>query len=120
MLQGVHRHGLLIRQPGDLRVRVVARGGHDPRPDPRQRPGVTGPLESEPSSVVDHQTGFAAEADVARDAHHARAYAATQSMWIADEGVQVLGGHGFIREHPVEMWYRNARSISVLEGTLAL
>ena len=22
-----------------------------------------------------------------------------------------LGGHGFIREHPVEMWYRNARTL---------
>jgi alkylation response protein AidB-like acyl-CoA dehydrogenase len=55
-----------------------------------------------------------------RAAHHAHAYAAEQAMWIADEGVQVLGGHGFIREHPVEMWYRNARTLSVLEGTLGL
>jgi alkylation response protein AidB-like acyl-CoA dehydrogenase len=55
-----------------------------------------------------------------RAAHHAHAYAAEQAMWIADEGVQVLGGHGFIREHPVELWYRNARTLSVLEGTLAL
>jgi alkylation response protein AidB-like acyl-CoA dehydrogenase len=55
-----------------------------------------------------------------RAAHHAHAYAGEQAMWIADEGVQVLGGHGFIREHPVELWYRNARTLSVLEGTLAL
>ena len=41
-------------------------------------------------------------------------------MWIADEGIQVLGGHGFIREHPVEMWYRNARTLTVLEGTIGL
>ena len=41
-------------------------------------------------------------------------------MWIADEGVQVLGGHGFIREHPVEMWYRNARALGVLEGTIGI
>jgi alkylation response protein AidB-like acyl-CoA dehydrogenase len=55
-----------------------------------------------------------------RAAHHARAYAAQQAMWIADQGVQVLGGHGFIREHPVEMWYRNARTLGVLEGTLSV
>lgn len=55
-----------------------------------------------------------------RACHHAHAYAADKSVWIADEGLQVLGGHGFIREHPVEMWYRNARTLSVLEGTLAL
>jgi alkylation response protein AidB-like acyl-CoA dehydrogenase len=58
--------------------------------------------------------------DATRDAHLARAYAAERSMWIADQGVQVLGGHGFIREHPVEMWYRNARTLGVLEGTVAL
>ena len=55
--------------------------------------------------------------DATRSAHLARAYAAEQSMWIADKGVQVLGGHGFIREHPVELWYRNARTLGVLEGS---
>jgi len=58
--------------------------------------------------------------DATRSAHQARAYAAEKCMWIADQGVQVLGGHGFIREHPVEMWYRNARTLGVLEGTVAL
>jgi alkylation response protein AidB-like acyl-CoA dehydrogenase len=58
--------------------------------------------------------------DATRAAHFARAYAAQQCMKIADNGVQVLGGHGFIREHPVEMWYRNARTLGVLEGTAAV
>ncbi|MCG8589675.1 MAG: acyl-CoA dehydrogenase family protein [Proteobacteria bacterium] len=58
--------------------------------------------------------------DATRAVHFAHAYAAEKSMWIADNGVQVLGGHGFIREHPVEMWYRNARVLSVLEGTATL
>jgi len=58
--------------------------------------------------------------ETTRSAHFARAYAAEKSMWIADNGIQILGGHGFIREHPVEMWFRNARSLGVLEGTLAL
>ena len=58
--------------------------------------------------------------DATQAAHHAHAYAAEQCMWISDEGLQVLGGHGFIREHPVEMWYRNARTLGVLEGTIAL
>jgi alkylation response protein AidB-like acyl-CoA dehydrogenase len=53
-------------------------------------------------------------------AHQARAYAAEQCMWISDQGVQVLGGHGFIREHPVEMWYRGARTLGVLEGIVSL
>jgi alkylation response protein AidB-like acyl-CoA dehydrogenase len=58
--------------------------------------------------------------DATRSAHQARAYASEWSTWIADQGVQVLGGHGFIREHPVEMWYRHARTLGVLEGTVAL
>jgi alkylation response protein AidB-like acyl-CoA dehydrogenase len=58
--------------------------------------------------------------DATRSAHFARNYAAEQSMWIADQGVQVLGGHGFIREHLIELWFRSARTISVLEGTLGI
>jgi alkylation response protein AidB-like acyl-CoA dehydrogenase len=58
--------------------------------------------------------------DATKAAHIAHDYVAQQSMWISDEGIQVLGGHGFIREHPVEMWYRNARTLGVLEGTVAL
>ncbi|UCE86840.1 MAG: acyl-CoA dehydrogenase family protein [Deltaproteobacteria bacterium] len=55
-------------------------------------------------------------ADATAAAHQARAYAARRAMKIADDGVQVLGGHGYIREHPVELWYRNARMLGVLEG----
>ena len=40
--------------------------------------------------------------DATREAQLARIYCARQAMKIADDGVQVLGGHGFIREHPVE------------------
>lgn len=58
--------------------------------------------------------------DATREAAQASAYAAEQAMKIADNGLQVLGGHGFIREHPVELWYRAARTLSVLEGTAAV
>jgi alkylation response protein AidB-like acyl-CoA dehydrogenase len=58
--------------------------------------------------------------DATRSAVFAASYAAEQAMKIADNGLQVLGGHGFIREHPVEMWYRNARTLSVLEGVAAV
>jgi alkylation response protein AidB-like acyl-CoA dehydrogenase len=58
--------------------------------------------------------------DATKSAQLARDYAAEGCMKIADDGVQVLGGHGYIREHPVEMWYRNARTLGVLEGTATL
>jgi len=58
--------------------------------------------------------------DATKAAWQARSYAAEKSMWIADNGVQVLGGHGFIREHPVEMWFRNARMLGVVDGLVTL
>ncbi|MGU7774775.1 acyl-CoA dehydrogenase family protein [Burkholderia sp. MR1-5-21] len=54
--------------------------------------------------------------EATRAAQLAYTYAARQSMLIADEGLQIFGGHGFVREHPIEMWYRNARAVSMLEG----
>ncbi|HZE51473.1 MAG TPA: acyl-CoA dehydrogenase family protein [Jatrophihabitantaceae bacterium] len=30
--------------------------------------------------------------------------------------MQLLGGHGYVKEHPVERWYRDLRSVAVLEG----
>jgi alkylation response protein AidB-like acyl-CoA dehydrogenase len=30
--------------------------------------------------------------------------------------VQVLGGHGYIREHPVERWLRDARGFAAILG----
>lgn len=62
------------------------------------------------ASLLEHRE------DATRAAWQARSYAAEKSMWIADHGVQVLGGHGFIREHPVELWFRHARTLGVAEG----
>jgi alkylation response protein AidB-like acyl-CoA dehydrogenase len=42
--------------------------------------------------------------------------AADMTMMVTDRAVQILGGHGYIREHPVEMWMRNGRGISMLTG----
>ena len=34
-------------------------------------------------------------------------------MWIGSNGVQLLGGHGYVKEHPVERWYRDLRAVGV-------
>jgi len=46
-------------------------------------------------------------------------YVNKNAIQIADNGVQVFGGHGYIRELPLEMWLRNARTLTVMEGTVA-
>ena len=56
--------------------------------------------------------------DFTRSAFLAYRNAIKYGMKIGTDGVQLLGGHGFIREHPVEMWYRNLRALATLEGML--
>ena len=51
-----------------------------------------------------------------REACLAKNYAATMALKVTDNAVQILGGHGYIRDHPVEMWLRNARGFATFEG----
>ncbi|MGH3645854.1 MAG: acyl-CoA dehydrogenase family protein [Micromonosporaceae bacterium] len=54
----------------------------------------------------------------ARETALARRLCTERGMQIGNDGVQLLGGHGFVKEHPVERWYRDLRSIGVMEGGL--
>jgi alkylation response protein AidB-like acyl-CoA dehydrogenase len=51
-----------------------------------------------------------------REVALARRLCAERGMQIGNDGVQLLGGHGFVKEHPVERWYRDLRAIGVMEG----
>lgn len=42
--------------------------------------------------------------------------ASDMAMMVTDRAVQILGGHGYIREYPVELWMRNGRGISTFPG----
>jgi alkylation response protein AidB-like acyl-CoA dehydrogenase len=48
----------------------------------------------------------------------ARQLCAEKGMRIGLDGVQLLGGHGFVKEHPVERWYRDLRAVGVMEGAV--
>ncbi|MFZ5879281.1 MAG: acyl-CoA dehydrogenase family protein [Chloroflexota bacterium] len=54
--------------------------------------------------------------DAAASAYLAATGAADMAMMVTDRGVQVLGGHGYIREHPVELYMRNGRGFAMLTG----
>ncbi len=62
----------------------------------------------------------AAQAERGEDFHEAaylaKVFCDKHAMKIGTDGVQLLGGHGFCREHPVELWYRNLRAVATLEG----
>ena len=55
-------------------------------------------------------------AEASKHAYLAHIGASDMSMMVTDRAVQVLGGHGYIREHPVELWMRNGRGIAMLNG----
>ena len=52
----------------------------------------------------------------AREVGLARRICAEKGMQIGLDGVQLLGGHGFVKEHPVERWYRDLRATGLMEG----
>jgi alkylation response protein AidB-like acyl-CoA dehydrogenase len=54
--------------------------------------------------------------DALKQAYLAFTGSADMAMMVTDRGVQILGGHGYIREHPVEMWMRNGRGFAMLIG----
>jgi acyl-CoA dehydrogenase len=54
--------------------------------------------------------------DAVKQAYLAATGAADMVMMVTDRGVQILGGHGYIREHPVEMFMRNGRGFAMLTG----
>lgn len=56
--------------------------------------------------------------DFAREVALARNLCAAKGMRIGLDGVQLLGGHGFVKEHPVERWYRDLRAIGLAEGAV--
>lgn len=54
--------------------------------------------------------------DITREAAILKQYVARMSLFATDTGVQVLGGHGYIRENPVERWLRDARGFAAFDG----
>ena len=52
----------------------------------------------------------------ARETALARRLCADYGMRIGSNGVQLLGGHGYVKEHPVERWYRDLRAVGLMEG----
>jgi alkylation response protein AidB-like acyl-CoA dehydrogenase len=64
------------------------------------------------ASRVDQGLSFARQVSIARR------LCAERGMAIGSDGVQLLGGHGYVKEHPVERWYRDLRAAGLMEGAL--
>lgn len=55
-----------------------------------------------------------------REAYLARLLCSEKAMKVGTDAVQLLGGHGFTQEHPVERWYRDLRGVAIMAGGLQL
>jgi alkylation response protein AidB-like acyl-CoA dehydrogenase len=51
-----------------------------------------------------------------KETYLAKLYTDEMVLKVTDEAVLVMGGHGFIRENPVERWLRNGRGFAAFEG----
>src|SRR6185503_5825683 len=75
-------------------------------------------IELEGMRLVTYRAAARAEQGLsyARETALARRLCSDKGMLIGSSGVQLLGGHGYVKEHPVERWYRDLRAIGLMEG----
>ena len=54
---------------------------------------------------------------VTRESAMAKLFASEAAVRIANEAVQIHGGYGFIKDYPVEKFYRDVKLCTIGEGT---
>ena len=54
---------------------------------------------------------------VTRESAMAKLFSSEAAVRIADEAVQIYGGYGFIKDYPVEKFYRDVKLCTIGEGT---
>jgi alkylation response protein AidB-like acyl-CoA dehydrogenase len=59
----------------------------------------------------------AGDADMGKYSAMAKLIASDTAMWVTTEGVQVLGGYGYVNEYPLERMMRDAKITQIYEGT---
>ena len=52
-----------------------------------------------------------------QEAAKAKLFATDVAMKVTTDAVQVLGGYGYVTDHPVERWFREAKVLQIVEGT---
>jgi alkylation response protein AidB-like acyl-CoA dehydrogenase len=75
--------------------------------------------EIEASRLLTWQAAWKLDAgkdDAFTDAYLAATGSTDMVMMVTDRAVQILGGHGYIRDHPVEMWMREGRGFAMFTG----
>jgi alkylation response protein AidB-like acyl-CoA dehydrogenase len=55
--------------------------------------------------------------NVNKESAMAKLYASEVAVEVANEGVQIFGGYGYIKDFPAEKYYRDAKLCTIGEGT---
>jgi butyryl-CoA dehydrogenase len=55
--------------------------------------------------------------DYAKEGAMAKLFPTDMAMAVTVDAVQVMGGHGYMREYPVEKMMRDAKILQIYEGT---
>jgi acyl-CoA dehydrogenase len=53
----------------------------------------------------------------AAEGSQSKLFAGETAVRVTDDAIQIMGGAGYIREHPVERWHRDAKIFTIFEGT---
>ncbi|MEF8906597.1 MAG: acyl-CoA dehydrogenase family protein, partial [Haloarculaceae archaeon] len=53
----------------------------------------------------------------AKEAAQAKLYASEVSREVANEGIQIHGGYGYVKDFPMERFFRDAKLNEIYEGT---
>ena len=77
-------------------------------------------MKIEASRMLVYRALAACDADDPRTTYHAsvaKCFAGDAAMAVTTDAVQILGGLGYVRDCPVERWYRDAKIFDIFEGT---
>jgi alkylation response protein AidB-like acyl-CoA dehydrogenase len=66
-----------------------------------------------------HMTAAAKDhgVDIGLHASKCKLFASETAMWVTTQAIQVLGGYGYVKEYPVERYFRDAKVTEIYEGT---
>ena len=53
----------------------------------------------------------------AAEGSQSKLFAGETAVSVTNDAIQILGGSGYVREHPVERWHRDAKIFTIFEGT---
>lgn len=77
-------------------------------------------MKIEAARLLAYRAGALAESghkDLPKFSAMAKAYAADMAMEVTTNAVQIFGGYGYVKEYPVEKYFRDAKILQIYEGT---